>query len=83
MMQRGPLQAALRGLRWQHEMSANINLGARAVFELMDEIARYNPEIAAEIDRRGSALSAADAKLLVDPPDDRTPSLPLQVVEYG
>jgi hypothetical protein len=53
-------------------------LGSRAVFDFVDEIARYYPTVALDLDRRLARFAALDPALLRQVGGDRFPSSPLR-----
>jgi hypothetical protein len=57
--------------------------GPRAVFELVDEIARHHPDFADDIDRRSERFAALDPALLRALGGDRFPARPLRVAGGG
>jgi hypothetical protein len=72
-------QTLLRQLQRQRQVEAVHRLGARALAELLDEIARYHG-IAADIDRRLAAFSMLDPEILRAIGGDRFAAAPLHVV---
>ena len=69
----------LRRQRRQRLASIVHRLGARAVFELLDEIVRYH-HLADDIDHRLARYAAADRDVLRAVGGDRFPPPPLRVV---
>jgi hypothetical protein len=55
-------------------------LGARAVYELLDEIGRHHG-IVADVDRRLARFAALDPQILATVGGDRFPAAPMRVVQ--
>lgn len=73
--------AALRRLRRQRRAEAIHRLGARVLFEFVDEIAHYHPEIAADLDARLDRFACIDRDLLEAVDGNRFPSCPIWAFE--
>jgi hypothetical protein len=73
-------QAAARYLRRQRAVERLHRLGARAVFELLDELARHHPGIAADIDARLARFAQLDPALLRALGGDRFAASPMRVI---
>ena len=56
-------------------------LGPRALYELLAELRRHHPGIAADLDRRVATYAAMDPQILVAAGGDRFPSAPIHAVE--
>jgi hypothetical protein len=75
-----PRLAALARLRRQRNAQRLHELGPRAVFELLDEIARHH-EIESDIDFRLGRYAAINPQLLRRAGGDRFPAPPTRLVE--
>lgn len=76
--------AELRRIRWQRAARAVHMLGPRALYELLDEIARYHPEIAGDLDQRLRAYAERlSPELLRAVGADRFAPQPLRLVSSG
>ena len=76
-----PCPPELARARRQRAAERLHRLGARAVFELLDEIGRHHPATAEDIDRRLERYAArSNAELLRETGGDRLPALPMRIV---
>jgi hypothetical protein len=78
-----PRRAApeIQRIRQQHLVERVHRLGARVVYELLDEIRRHHPEIADDLDRRLAAYAdRLDPDLLRAMGGDRFPAQPIHAV---
>jgi hypothetical protein len=76
-------QSAPRTLGRQHHGAALTGLGARPIFEFIDEIAHHHPKIAEYIDHRLAIYAAADPRLLPASGADRFPPPLGRIVRNG
>ena len=76
-------QEADRRLRRQRQVERLHRLGARAVFELVDEIARHHPDIADDLDARLARFARLDPAVLAAVGADRLPGPPMRAIGGG
>jgi hypothetical protein len=72
----------IRRIRRQRLVEQIHHLGARVLFELIDELDR-NHALGADLDRRLERYSSIDPKLIAAVRGDRFPALPTRVVGGG
>jgi hypothetical protein len=76
----GQSQELLRLRRQRHVEQVNCLRTSRVWFEFVDELVRYHPEIAEDIDRRLEQYAGLDPDVLHVLGADRFPPVPLRVV---